>query len=169
MVLSTDRLFLRTWDVADLGLARSLWGDRDVMAFLGGPLSDEKVLEKMRAEMVCLEQHGVQYWPAFEQESDEFIGCCGLRPWAYTPPDGYEIGFHVLKSKWGNGYALEAAQGVVTHAFDTLRLSVLRTGHHPENDKSKRILLKLGFRRTGEVFYAPTRLMHPTYELRNQL
>ena len=93
-VLSTNRLFLRTWEESDFNHARRLWGDADVMAFLGGPLSDEKVREKMLAEMGCQEKHGIQYWPFFEKKTDEFVGCCGLRPWVYTPPEGHEIGFH---------------------------------------------------------------------------
>ena len=39
-ILSTDRLFLREWKEDDFAHARSLWADPDVMAFLGGPLSD---------------------------------------------------------------------------------------------------------------------------------
>ena len=165
-ILSTDRLFLRAWEENDFSLARSLWGDADVMTYLGGPLSDEKVLGKMRAEMACLEKHGVQYWPIFEKSSDEFVGCCGLRPWVYTPPEGHELGFHLVKAKWRQGYALEMAQGVVNHAFEKLQFPTLRAGHHPEHLNSKKILLKLRFQFVDEVFYKPTGLMHQTYELK---
>jgi RimJ/RimL family protein N-acetyltransferase len=164
-ILQTKRLWLRTWDSADLELACSLWGDSAVMAFLGGALSREKIQEKLEAEITCQEKNGVQYWPVFEKQTDEFVGCCGLRPWAYSPPAGYELGFHLVESKWGRGYGFEAAQGVVSHGFDTLQMGMLRTGHHPENGKSKKILLSLGFRFVDEVFYKPTGLMHPTYKL----
>ena len=76
---------LRTWEEADFGLARALWADPEVMTFLGGPLSDEKVRDKMRSEMACLEKSGVQYWPIFETQNLEFVGCCGLRPWSFHP------------------------------------------------------------------------------------
>jgi RimJ/RimL family protein N-acetyltransferase len=164
-ILSTERLYLRVWENDDFNFARRLWGDSDVMTFLGGALSEEKALEKMRAEMACQDKYGVQYWPIFETQGDEFVGCCGLRPWAYTPPPGHELGFHLLKTKWGRGYAFEAAQGVVKHAFEELELPALRAGHHPEHRNSKKILLKLKFQFVHEVFYQPTGLMHPTYEL----
>lgn len=167
MSLKTDRLYLRNWEEIDLPLARSLWGDPDVMTFLGGPLSEERVLEKMRAEMACAERHGVQYWPIFETQTNEFVGCCGLRPWAYTAPAGHELGFHLVQAKWGKGYAYEIAQGVVKHAFETLRLTTLRAGHHPEHRNSRKILLNLGFQFVDNVFYKPTGLMHPTYRLSN--
>jgi len=165
-ILNTDRLFLRTWQDSDSSLARSLWGDPDVMTFLGGPLTDEKVCDKMRAEMVCLEKSGVQYWPVFEKQRGEFVGCCGLRPWVYTPPEGYELGFHLLKLKWGHGYGFEVAGAVVKHAFESLQFPMLRSGHHPDNLNSKKILLRLGFQFVDAVFYKPTGLLHPTYQLR---
>src|SRR5262245_21741971 len=85
-VLSTDRLVFRTWEENDFSLAQSLWGDPEVMTFLGGPLSEERARDKMHAEMACFEKHSVQYWPIFEKFTGEFVGCCGLRPWVYTPP-----------------------------------------------------------------------------------
>jgi ribosomal-protein-alanine N-acetyltransferase len=166
-ILDTGRLFLRTWELSDFPLAKSLWGDPDVMTFLGGPLSDEKILDKMHTEIACAEKHGVQYWPIFETATNEFVGCCGLRPWAYTPPEGHEMGFTLVKTKWGRGYASEIAAGVVKHAFEALQLPMLRAGHHPEHRNSKKILSKLGFQFVDEVFYKPTGLMHPTYELKN--
>jgi [ribosomal protein S5]-alanine N-acetyltransferase len=164
-ILETERLWLRTWESSDLELASSLWGDPAVMALLGGPLSSEKIHEKLNAEMSCQQQHGVQYWPLFLKETDEFAGCCGLRPWAYSPPAGHELGFHLLPARWGQRYALEAAQGVASHGFDKLGFPMLRAGHHPENANSKKILLNLGFQFVAEVFYKPTGLMHPTYQL----
>jgi len=166
-VLSSERLVFRAWEEKDFDLARSLWGDSDVMAFLGGPLSDDKVRDKMHAEMTCSEKHGVQYWPMFETETKQFVGSCGLRPWAYTPPEGHEMGFALVKAKWSRGYASEIAAGVVKHAFETLQLPMLRAGHHPEHRNSKKILIKLGFQFVDEVFYKPTGLIHPTYELKN--
>ena len=166
-MLDTGRLFLRTWEADDFGFAKSLWSDPEVMTFLGGPLSDEKILEKMQAEMACAERHGIQYWPVFEKQTNEFVGCCGLRPWAYTPPPGHEMGFALVRAKWGRGYASEIARGVVNYAFETLRFSMLRAGHHPEHHDSKKILINLGFHYVDEVFYKPTGLMHPTYRLKN--
>jgi [ribosomal protein S5]-alanine N-acetyltransferase len=167
-ILTTDGLFLRTWEENDFSFAKSLWSDPDVMALLGGPLSDDKVLERLRAEMDCAEKHGVQYWPAFEIQTNEFVGCCGLRPWRYTPPEGHEIGFHLVKAKWGLGYASVITAAVVKHAFENLRFPTLRAGHHPEHRISKKILLKLGFQFVEDVFYKPTGLMHPTYKLESR-
>jgi len=107
-ILKTERLFFRTWHEADFPLACRLWGDADVMAFLGGPLSNDNILAKLRAEIACQEKNGVQYWPVFEIQTEEFVGCCGIRPWVYTSEQAFEIGFHLAKDSWGKGYAFEA-------------------------------------------------------------
>ena len=167
-VLSTERLFFRRWREEDFELARRLWGSQAVMRFLGDALSDEKALDRMRLEIECDEKHGVQYWPFFETQTNDFVGCCGLRPWAYTNEDAYETGFALLEEKWGKGYALEAARAVIRHAFEELKVPMLRTGHHPDNVNSKKVLLKLGFTPAEPVFYKPTGLMHPTYSLRSK-
>ena len=165
-ILDTQRLWLRTWDAAkDLEHASSLWGDPAVMTFLGGALTCAKILEKLNAEIACQEKNGVQYWPVFEKETDEFVGCCGLRPCAYSPPEGHELGFHLMQTKWGQGYAFEVAQAVVRHGFEKLSFPMLRADHHPDHVGSKGILRKLGFKYVESVFYKPTGLMHPTYKL----
>src|SRR5580658_980452 len=91
-ILETERLWLRTWNAdTDLERASSLWGDPAVMTFLGGALSREKIEEKLKSEIACQERNSVQYWPVFEKETDEFVGCCGLRPWVYSLPAGHEL------------------------------------------------------------------------------
>jgi ribosomal-protein-alanine N-acetyltransferase len=163
--LETERLWLRTWAPDDIELACSLWSDADVMALLGGPLSRERVQAKLDMEMACQEKHGVQYWPVFEKHTNEFVGCCGLKPWVHSPRGGHETGFHIVKAKWGRGYAFEAAQNAVSYGFQRMQLPVIRAGHHPDNVNSRKILLKLGFQYVEQVYYPPTGLMHPCYEL----
>lgn len=40
-------------------------------------------------------------------------------------------------------------------------------GHHPENEASRKILTKLGFKYLEKKYYEPTGLYHPSYELIN--
>jgi RimJ/RimL family protein N-acetyltransferase len=167
-ILETERLWFRTWDaISDLECACSLWGDPAVMTFIGRTLNSEEIQQKLKVAVACQQANGVQYWPVFEKRSNEFVGCCGLKPWVYSPPEGHELGFHLVKTKWGKGYAFEAAQAVVRHGFENLQLPLLRAGHHSDNVNSKKVLLKLGFQFVNEEFYKPTGTMQPTYKLMN--
>jgi len=60
---------------------------------------------------------------------------------------------------------VEAARGVIRHAFGALGCRALFAGHHPQNTESMRLLEKLGFRHTHDELYPPTGLMHPSYLL----
>jgi RimJ/RimL family protein N-acetyltransferase len=161
---STDRLAFRAWRAEDWPLAKALWGDPRGSAFIGGPLSEDKVRERLETELKQRREHGVQYWPIFLTESGEHAGCCGLRP--YDVPRGvFELGFRLRPKHWGKGLATEAARSVVKHAFDTIGLLGLFAGHHPQNSASKRVLQKLGFVYTHDELYPPTGLQHPSYLL----
>ena len=110
-------------------------------------------------------KNGTQYWPFFELLSGDFVGCCGLKPWLYSLQKGSEMGFHILKEKWGMGYAFEAGGGVIEFAKLNLGAPRILAGHHPDHHRSKQILERLGFQFLEKVFYPPTGLDHLSYEL----
>ena len=165
--LYTPRLGFRHWSDLDRALAMGLWGDPEVTRLFGGPFSASDIEGRLTREINHQESLGVQYWPIFLLDSGEFVGCCGLRPYASAEPGGtvYELGFHLRPEFWGRGLALEAAHAVVDHAFDTLSATSLFAGHHPDNAASARLLKKLGFRYDHDEFYPPTGLNHPSYVL----
>ena len=167
IILKTDRLFLRTWETTDLQLAQELWGNSKVMTFIDtrGGLTEEQVIAKLDLEIECQLKNGLQYWPIFEQQTQDFVGCCGLKPWVHSDRGGFELGFHIIQEKWGRGYALEVAKGVISYAFTQRKLSHLMAGHHPDNLNAKKILLQLGFQFVEKVFFKPTGLMHSSYHL----
>jgi ribosomal-protein-alanine N-acetyltransferase len=162
----TERLVARSWQIEDLPVAMELWGDPAVTALIDsrGKLTKAQVGEKLRAEIERERSGGVQYWALFDHRNGEFVGCGGLRPWVDTPGEAnFEVGFHLVKRRWGKGFATEAAFGALEYAWEKLRLSKVYAGHHPDNRASEKILKKLGFEFIGNVFYEPTGLMHPSY------
>jgi RimJ/RimL family protein N-acetyltransferase len=61
-----------------------------------------------------------------------------------------ELGYWIVPSCWGLGFATEAGQAVINLARDTLRIERLVSGHFTDNPASGRVLEKLGFVRTGQ-------------------
>ncbi len=162
--LTSARLGFRWWSDEDLDLATGLWGDPDVTRLIGGPLSAEQVRERLAREIANGRSHGVQYWPIFLLAGGEHVGCCGLRP--YKPDEKiYEIGVHLRRRQWGQGYAREASRAVMAYAFGCLDVTALFAGHNPANAASRSLLTGLGFRYTHEEYYPPTGLKHPSYIL----
>lgn len=162
----SKRLGFRRWQLNDLGLAQQLWGNPEVTKlFSRDPFSPEQIYERLHSELERDLRYGLQYWPCFQIASDEFIGCCGLRPYRSDEKIA-ELGFHLSPTHWGKGYATEAALAVIEYAEQNLELQALFAGHHPENLASRRVLLKLGFEESGSELYEPTGLLHPGYLLK---
>lgn len=166
-ILRSDRIGFTTWNKEDLDIAYSLWGDEEVTKYIDsrGKLSYEQVKERLLNEIELNNKYNVQYWPIYNLTTNEFIGCCGLKP--YKIDEGiYEIGFHIRKDYWGKGYAFEAATAVIDYAFNILKVDSLFAGHNPNNLGSKKILYKLGFTYTHDEYYQGTGLYHPSYILK---
>jgi RimJ/RimL family protein N-acetyltransferase len=165
--METDRLVFKTWAIDNLEIAMGLWGDPEVTQYIDGRglLSRDQVETRLRSEIESLRKNGIQYWPIYEKGTGDFVGCCGLKPWVYSSRVGPEMGFHLMKNKWGKGYAFEAAQRVADFAFNTLKAERIMAGHHPQNENSKKILERLGFKFVEYVFFKPTGLNHLAYEL----
>ncbi|MBD5148576.1 MAG: GNAT family N-acetyltransferase [Oscillibacter sp.] len=151
-----------------LELAKLLWGNPEVTRYIcaNGIFSMNDIIKRINSEILNESLYQVQYWPVFELETNDLIGCCGLRPYK---ADQYEIGFHLRPEFWGQGYAAEAASAVIEYAFTVLKAKKLFAGHNPNNKKSQKLLNKLGFIYIGDEFYEPTGLYHPSYELENHI
>ena len=164
--LKTKRLGFRHWTQDDLGLAVDLWGDEQVMRFIDkrGSLSETQVQARLTQEMLTQSEHGVQYWPLFLLQSHTHVGCAGLKPYDETKRI-FELGFHICTKHWRRGYASEAAEAVIAHAFNTLSVVGLFAGHNPENQGSRDLLVRLGFRYTHDEFYEPTGMLEAAYLL----
>ena len=63
-----------------------------------------------------------------------------------------EIGYHIKKPLWGQGYASEAATAVVEAAFECCpNLQRIQAGIHPENEGSIRVAKKAGMAYEGTL------------------
>ncbi len=62
-----------------------------------------------------------------------------------------ELGYWIVPSHWGRGYATEAGRALVAAVRDSLRIDQLVSGHFIDNPASGRVLEKIGFVPTGAV------------------
>ena len=164
--MKTEHIGFSYWTNADKELAIQLWGEKDVTRYIcvKGEFSQQNIIDRLNVEVNNGKQYQVQYWPIFNLMTGELIGCCGLRPFK-SEQHSYEIGFHLRRIYWGQGYAFEAAKGVIQYAFTELDAVKLYAGHHPKNDGSRKLLTRLGFQYIGNNFYEPTGLYHPSFEM----
>ncbi|MFV0395264.1 MAG: GNAT family N-acetyltransferase [Coprobacillaceae bacterium] len=162
--MRTKRIGFSLWKKEDIKLAQLLWGSPEVTKYISatGKFSNSQIEEKLSKEIDNQKQYNVQYWPIFDIESEEFIGCCGLRPYQLENQI-YEIGFHLRSAYWGKGLGPEAAKAVIDYAFNIVKAKDIFAGHNPNNSSSKIVLERLGFHYIGDEYYEPTMLFHPSY------
>ena len=83
-------------------------------------------------------------------EGSHVIGAAGIGPIPERNDGAVELGYWIARPHWGQGYATEAAQGVIEVAR-MLGHERLEASHHFDNPASGKVLRKLGFRPTGVI------------------
>ena len=97
------------------------------------------------------ERHGFGLMKLVRREDAAAIGMCGLLQRDYLPhPD---IGYSLLDSHVGHGYASEAAAATLAWGFARFRPARIAASTAQHNEASIRLLLRLGFRDEGERMF----------------
>ena len=164
--VKTSRVGFSVWSEKDQSDASELWGNAAVTKFIAsnGKMSEEQIHQRLKKEIETYNNAKVQYWPIYHIETNQNLGCCGLRPYDLKN-NIFEMGIHLKEKYWGQGFAHEACSAVIEYAFNNLGVNTLFAGHNPKNTASAQLLKKLGFTYTHDEFYPPTGLHHPSYLL----
>ena len=149
--LRTARLDLARWTTADADVAAffSIWGDPRVIWW--GPCVDHDhartTIERVTAR--CAGEPALGWWAMIDRRTGAITGNACLQP-APVPLGEIELGWHVALAHQGKGYATEAAQALIAHAFARgLRRVIAEVV--PLNGASIAIARKVGMRPEGMV------------------
>ena len=153
-MIETERLLLRGWREGDHEPWAQMGRDPEVMRHFPGPLdreqSDSMVQERLQPHVA---RNGWGLW-AVERKSDgTFLGFTGLAPVDFACPiqGEVEIGWRLARHAWGHGYAFEAASAAVDFAFNRLSLDRIVAMTIEPNDRSRRLMDRLGMVRAPEL------------------
>jgi len=58
----------------------------------------------------------------------------------------WELGYWIGEEYWGNGYAIEACENLISYFFSNTNNSIIYASHMKDNIKSKKIIINLGFK-----------------------
>jgi ribosomal-protein-alanine N-acetyltransferase len=142
-MLQSARLTFRRPTLDDMDALSGLWTDPDARRYLGGPVDAGQVPARIQAQIDCWEKHGFGMAVLELRSTKEVIGMCGLHP---SDDDGIEISYLLYPPYWGHGYALEAAQTWLDHAFNALDLDHVIAITQEANAPSCRLLERLGMK-----------------------
>ncbi|MGD0892083.1 MAG: GNAT family N-acetyltransferase [Terracidiphilus sp.] len=144
--LTTGRLLLRSWRESDRTPFRALNADPRVMEYFPALLTPEETDAGMVRVQNHFDRHGFGLYAAELIEDKRFIGFVGLNTPSFEAHfmPAFEIGWRIAFDFWGRGLATEGARAVVQHAFHTLKIPSLVSFTVPANQRSRRVMEKLG-------------------------
>ena len=150
--LHTARLRLRGWRTEDLRGFAALNADPEVMRHFPSVMSRAQSDAMARRIQAHFALHGFGQWVLERREQPGLIGSLGLQhvgfEAAFTP--AVEIGWRLQRAHWRQGYALEAAEAVLAHAFDVLQLHEVLAFTVPANLPSQALMQRLGMQHQVE-------------------
>lgn len=142
--IETERLILRQFQANDFLEYAAMLSDQEVVKYIGKGNTFSRAESWRHVEMLMghWQFRGYGLWVAEEKESNSFIGRIGL----YNPEGwiGMEVGWMLVRSKWGKGYAFEGAKAAIDIAFNTMRVEKIISLIHPDNTRSIKLAEKLG-------------------------
>ena len=147
--IRTDRLLLRPWTDADREPFAALNADPRVMEFFPSMLSrnqSDELVDRIRGQFA---ERGFGLSAVEVPGVARFIGYVGLAVPHLPPPfdPRVEVGWRLAYDHWGRGYATEAARAALELGF-RLGLDEIVALTVPANRRSRRVMEKLGMRRS---------------------
>jgi ribosomal-protein-alanine N-acetyltransferase len=103
------------------------------------------------------EQYGFGPWAALEKGSGRWIGRIGLNLLDDWPgADKWEVGFELVPTAWGQGYATEGARRTIRFAWNETPLMRIISVTLPDHLASRRVMEKSGMSLQGELAFRET-------------
>ena len=87
-------------------------------------------------------------WTIRTKSEQHFLGEMGMRL-SSKKYNSAEIHYSLLPSEWGKGYASEAASALILWGFDHLKLHRITAGVATANERSIKLLEKIGMTKEG--------------------
>ena len=155
-MIETKRLILRPFDGNDLDIIMALYGDEEIMKYMPFPVMDQAMAQDQLDRNVAgwKAEPQVNYEMAVIcRETGQKIGRAEIT--RNYPEESAMIGWMLVKSEWGKGYATEIGKALVEYCFGELKVHRVYGLCHPGNTGSWKTMEKCGMRR--EAHYIQNR------------
>jgi RimJ/RimL family protein N-acetyltransferase len=156
---------LREFQMEDLDAIYNITLQPEIVEFLPDWKWPKEGIRKWLSEYIIKEnQRCFEVFPNFPnaneyilrlgiilKETNEFIGwiTSGLKE--ELPPPNREIGYAISKDYIGNGYATQAAKGLIKYLFENTNTDVLNATALTYNTSSNKVINKSGFKLLGTM------------------
>jgi RimJ/RimL family protein N-acetyltransferase len=152
VILETERLRLREYVGEDFADLKDIISDEETMKYYVKPYDDKGVQRWLDWSFDNYKKHGFGLWAIELKATGEFIGDAGI---TLQPIDGEwlpEVGYHINKKYWRQGFGSEAAKAARDWAFCNRDFDALYSYMTVENIPSQATAKSLGMTKVKEYF-----------------
>ena len=151
--LETPRLIVRDYTAGDLDDVAEILADPEVFWWVKEPFSRERARLWLDEEMSCVGHDGTGRRAVVLKPSLKVIGGAGLVWRDLATGRELELGYHLHRRYWGQGYATEAGAACLEHARG-LGLRRVISLIYVDNPRSEAVARRLGMKPQGELEWA---------------
>lgn len=145
--LETARLILRVPRAEDLDPLAEMMADEETARFIGGATPRSVTWRALMTMIGAWHAQGFAMFSVCEKSTGRWVGRLG--PWMPEGWPGPEVGWTIVRDRWGRGYATEGATAATDWAFDHLGWTRVIHSIDPANIASQAVARKLGSRNLG--------------------
>lgn len=117
-MIETERLILREYKTDDFDALYEIMSDVETMQHYPAPFDEARTRRWIEWNLENYARYGFGLWAIVLKETGKFIGDCGITIQNIDGEKLPEIGYHIHKKYWRQGYAKEAAKAVRDWAFE---------------------------------------------------
>ena len=145
--LETNRLITRFLTANDVSSWTDFFRDKEAVEFLpmlGISSYEEKAKYWIEMQLNRYSENRFGLQAIIDKRTNMFIGQCGLLTQKVDGRIEIEVGYHILKKYWGQGFAPETAKLFIEYAFKNNISSSIISIIDKRNIKSQRVADKNG-------------------------
>ena len=149
-MIGTKRLLLREYTPDDFAAIYAILSDPETMQHYPEPFDAERIRSWIAWNQKNYRQYGFGLWAVILKETGSLIGDCGVTMQQIDGETLPEIGYHIGKQYWRQGFAREAASAVRDWFFRHTDSCAVYACMKDTNTASFRTALSVGMKKVKE-------------------
>jgi len=149
-IIETERLIVRKLLPGDEEAFFLLNSDEEIMRYIR-PVKNREESDLFFKEVLSKADEDPLFgrWMVFQKKSGDFIGTFSIIP--FQDSGKMHMGYALLSTQWGNGYATELTFAGLEYVFTKTDLHLVYAYTEEPNQASQKVLLKTGFIQSGSI------------------
>lgn len=154
LIIESERILLREFEPSDAAQLHPVFSDPEANRHTVRVHTDvAQTLAWIEAIRVGYTRQGFAPWAVVRKEDQGLLGYCGCGVVKLDGRGECELGYRIIRSWWGQGFATEAALACIKRFRPETQFSRMVALIQPANVASVRVAEKVGMKYQGDTVY----------------